>query len=33
VANLVIVPIGPDGTVRIFSLSGTDLVVDDLGRF
>jgi hypothetical protein len=33
VANLVIVPVGPDGTVRLFSLSGTDLVVDDIGRF
>jgi len=33
VANLVIVPVGPDGAVRLFSLSGTDIVVDDLGRF
>jgi hypothetical protein len=33
VANLVIVPIGPDGAVRLFSLSGTDLVVDAIGRF
>ncbi len=33
VANLVIVPVGADGTVRLFSLSGTDLIVDDIGRF
>src|SRR5262249_47660715 len=33
VANLVIVPVGPDGTVGFFSLSGTDVIVDDIGRF
>jgi hypothetical protein len=33
VANLVIVPVGADGAVRVSSLSGTDLIVDDIGRF
>lgn len=33
VANLVIVPLGSDGTVRLFSQSGTDLVVDAIGQF
>jgi hypothetical protein len=33
VPNLVIVPVGADGSIRIFTDAGTDLLVDVLGRF
>ena len=33
VPNLVIVPVGADGSIRLFTSGGTDLIVDILGRF
>jgi hypothetical protein len=32
VPNLVIVPVGADGSIRVFTDAGTDLIVDVLGR-
>jgi hypothetical protein len=32
VPNLVIVPVGADGAIRVFTDAGTDLIVDVLAR-